>query len=202
MGGPGSGSWYRYDTRRTVEQCRALDAGRWAQEGIISPGRRVTGVWGWFRDAQRRERTASIQYETECGATDGTARLIYRHSPGGRDAWQDMDYRIALTSTPSNLKIGRLWFFVCPAVGCGRRAKKLYLGGRYFACRRCYNLTYESCNTSHQYERLARALAAELGGNPRELAGLLRDWSKEDIEMMQLAYQATAVSKKLARILI
>ena len=34
-------------------------------------------------------------------------------------------------------------------MGCGRRVRKLYLGpgGTYFACRHCYNLTYESAQT-------------------------------------------------------
>lgn len=32
----------------------------------------------------------------------------------------------------------------CPAVGCGKRAAVLYLGAKYFACRKCYQLAYSS----------------------------------------------------------
>ena len=32
--------------------------------------------------------------------------------------------------------------------GSGRRARKLYLGGRYFGCRHCHNLTYTSSQQS------------------------------------------------------
>jgi hypothetical protein len=45
------------------------------------------------------------------------------------------------------------WWFICPLTvngrACQRRARKLYLpsGGRYFGCRTCYNLTYESVRT-------------------------------------------------------
>ncbi len=43
--------------------------------------------------------------------------------------------------------------FVCGLVvngrSCGARVKKLYLppGGRYFGCRRCHDVTYESAQT-------------------------------------------------------
>jgi hypothetical protein len=32
---------------------------------------------------------------------------------------------------------------------------KLYLppGGKFFGCRQCYDLTYESCQRSHKYDR-------------------------------------------------
>jgi hypothetical protein len=36
-------------------------------------------------------------------------------------------------------------------------------GGRYFGCRRCYGLTYTSCQESHQDDRLARVLARNMG---------------------------------------
>ena len=45
------------------------------------------------------------------------------------------------TSTPCHFGGERLWF-QCPTPGCHRRAAKLYLGARVFACRRCYNLAY------------------------------------------------------------
>lgn len=175
----GGGSWSRYRARRTVEETLSIDAGRWRRDGAIAPGERRAGIVRWYRND---ECIASMRFETDCGSTAGTARLMYRHS-SGRDAARDVDERVPLTSIPSNLGVGRIWHFACPAVGCGRRAKKLYLGGRSFACRRCSNLTYESCTTSHDYERMAWMLARELGGNPRELAGVLRDWSKEARDM-------------------
>lgn len=198
MGGPGSGNWYRWNTRDTTEETRSIDAGRWARDGAIVPGERRAGSWGWYRN---NERVASIGYETDCGPRRGTARLIYTYRAGALAETHDVDYRIALTSIPSNLGIGRLWFFECPAVGCGRRVKKLYLGGRYFACRRCYNLTYESCNQSHTIERLAAALAGELGIRPATLAAELRTFDRDTLELMRLTQQTTAVSKRIGRML-
>lgn len=64
---------------------------------------------------------------------------------------QDFDYKIPLTTTPCHFGGCRFWF-VCPwyANGkyCGKRVGLLYLGDKYFACRHCYNLTYNSRNLS------------------------------------------------------
>lgn len=66
----------------------------------------------------------------------------------------DYDYKIQLISTPCRLGGVRYWF-ICPLVKngipCGRQVAKLYLVGssKYFGCRHCYNLTYESRNEPH-----------------------------------------------------
>ena len=70
----------------------------------------------------------------------------------------DLDYKVALTWTPCYFG-GRRWWFICPLVinrcECGRRVGALYLdGGKYFGCRHCYNLTYESSKESHKFDRL------------------------------------------------
>ena len=49
---------------------------------------------------------------------------------------------------------------------CGARVKKLYLppGTRYFGCRRCHDLTYESVQThGTRVEAYLRALRPVLG---------------------------------------
>ena len=57
-----------------------------------------------------------------------------------------MEYKVDITDTPCHLGGVRYWF-ICPLRNCGRRVGKLYLplGGKYFACRHCYDLTYRSC---------------------------------------------------------
>lgn len=60
-------------------------------------------------------------------------------------------YRILLTTTPCYFGGERYWF-TCPwytsGKYCGRRVGVLYFGGKYFACRHCCNLTYNSRNLS------------------------------------------------------
>jgi hypothetical protein len=70
-----------------------------------------------------------------------------------------LEYEIALERTACRLGGFRYWF-VCPVVKdeiyCGNRVGKLYLppGGKFFGCRQCYDLTYESCQRSHKYDRV------------------------------------------------
>lgn len=62
---------------------------------------------------------------------------------------QSFDYKIPFTTTPCYFGGKRYWF-ICPwqtnGVYCRRRVGVLYLGGDYFACRHCYDLTYRSRN--------------------------------------------------------
>jgi hypothetical protein len=62
-------------------------------------------------------------------------------------AWRQFDW------TPCTYGGQRAWFR-CPAVGCGQRVALLY-GGRIFACRHCYRLTYRSQRETPD-DRLAR----------------------------------------------
>ena len=62
---------------------------------------------------------------------------------------QDFDYKIPLTTTDCYFGGHRYWF-ICPwyanGAYCGRRVGTLYKGGKYFACRHCYDLSYVSKN--------------------------------------------------------
>jgi hypothetical protein len=51
------------------------------------------------------------------------------------------DYPIYFIRTYPHLGGSRLWFY-CPS--CRRKARIVYKGREYFACRKCYNLAYRS----------------------------------------------------------
>lgn len=78
--------------------------------------------------------------------SDLSIRLIYIHTENYSEEKTELDYEIRLTTTKCNLGGVRYWF-VCPlsvnGVYCGRRCGVLY-GGKYFGCRKCYNLKYQS----------------------------------------------------------
>lgn len=67
---------------------------------------------------------------------------------------KDFDYEVPLTTTPCRFGGKRYWFR-CPFFRdhqyCGRRVGVLYKAGDYFACRHCYNLTYDSRNENRRY---------------------------------------------------
>ena len=99
---------------------------------MLTPG--YWGGWQWTRDG---ETVASIQMRAE----QDRVILTYRHRSGDAE-WKDEHYAVRIVHTPCNLGGWRAWF-ICPAVGCGRRVAILY-GGGIFACRHCYQLAYAS----------------------------------------------------------
>jgi hypothetical protein len=73
---------------------------------------------------------------------------------------------VPLTWTACNFGGERPWF-VCPGDGCGRRVAIMYGPGRYFLCRRCYDLVYESQRENAMSRALRRAqnIRERLGGS-------------------------------------
>src|SRR5687767_9620434 len=123
MGGSGSGNRWRSGVKATTDDYRRLDVRCWQRAGVLRPG--YWGGWQWTRDG---EQVASIQMRTG----QDRVTLIYRHRAGG-GVWKDEQYPVRIERTSCNLGGARAWF-ICPAVGCGRRVAILY-GGAIFACR-------------------------------------------------------------------
>lgn len=131
MGGFGSG---RKFGANVTDDYRQIDIRRWQRDGLLFPGSHIN--WQWLRNG---EKIASIVAKVEAGYL----RLIYNYRAPGSEDWEPLDYPVRLQTTPCHYGGVRYWF-TCPAVGCGRRVAILYLGGKYFACRDCYQLAYQS----------------------------------------------------------
>jgi hypothetical protein len=138
------GVYYRVDSKAkkdTVEDGLTLSISTF-RKGIreIIEGRAGgwTGISNWSN--------------TVTGARIATIGYSVRESSGVPVVWLDykkgdepLTYPVYLTSVCPNYG-GRRWYFICPLAGCGRRVACLYLapGARYFGCRQCCNLTYQS----------------------------------------------------------
>jgi hypothetical protein len=107
---------------------------------------------------------------------------------------------VPLEWTPCNFGGERPWF-VCPGAGCGRRVAVLYGPGRYFLCRHCYGLSYQSQREDKMHRALRRAqkIRQRLGGTanmmepfPDKPNGMHHDtylrlfWEHHEAEMEQL----------------
>jgi hypothetical protein len=175
MGGFGSGSHHtRPDRKTTVEECRCLDVTRWVRQGILKAGVHQKGVCQWVG-----QDGPLFSIDLEVMTTDMGRPVVVlsdAHPLGGEQ--RQGSYQVRLTTTVPRFG-GIRWWFVCPQVRwdrpCGRRVGKLYLppGGRYFGCRHCYDLSYTSSQESRKHDSVFRHLAAELGGDPREIKRLL-----------------------------
>jgi len=113
-----------------------------------------SGTMTWTRNGWGGEHKSSVSIEVSTMHEDKYLRINYTQTDRETQEKKDFDYKIPLTNTPCRYGGVRYWF-TCPwyknGVYCGKRVAKLYKDGDYFACRHCYNLTYESRNRSGIY---------------------------------------------------
>ena len=162
MGGSGSGNRWRTAGRPCTNEFRSLDV-RWlGRQGLLRPTGWLTLSW-----KAGSETTASIRIR---GGRD-QVHLRYRHQPCG-GAWKEESYAIRVVYTPCHFGGDRAWF-LCPAVGCGRRVAVLF-GGGVFACRHCYRLVYPSTREDGWDRAIRRAdtIRDRLGWQPGILNGM------------------------------
>ncbi len=143
MGGYGSSRWGWHSKKTTVEECRTLSIRDLVRFAGLKPNAQLFNGIAWV-DSRTGEKTSSIGVVINTGDHQGTARLFYTFTTGARKG-EKVDYHVILVSTRPYLG-GLRWWFLCPAEGCLRQVAKLYLppGARYFCCRHCYDLTYQS----------------------------------------------------------
>lgn len=71
-------------------------------------------------------------------------------------------YKVYLTTTPSNLGKGLIWYFICP--NTGKRCRKLYSIGGYFLHREAFKgCLYEKQTQSKFARKLDKTLGAVFG---------------------------------------
>lgn len=131
MGGRGSGTWTRLDTRTTLAEVHRLDV-RWLKRhGYLQPG--VVAPLTWHC-GDRESGSITLL----CHGDALTLTYRYRRSDGD---WQDMTQPVALDHTPCRYGGVRPWF-CCPR--CQRRVAVLALYRTGFWCRHCHRLPYAS----------------------------------------------------------
>jgi hypothetical protein len=161
MGGVGSGNWYRFDKKTITGECHSVDVRYLHREGLLKPGRRFS-----LRSSRAEQETGSIRGSVMGNTKPERITLLYRHRSGSGGEWEDVQEPISLDWTACNFGGERPWF-VCPGARCGRRVAVLYGAGKYFLCRHCYDLSYESQreNQMHRALRRAQAIREKLGGS-------------------------------------
>lgn len=130
MGGYSSG---RKSENSCTDDHLAIDVKQWQREGRLIDGSNFNTTWS---RASKEIGNMGVRAE------NGHIILTYSwQKPSGESG--RLDYPVSLQTTSCHYGGVRYWF-TCPAVGCGKRVAKLYLGDKYFACRHCYRLTYNS----------------------------------------------------------
>ena len=138
------GRW-SYSSRWTVEECKSISTKFLNTHHYFDGGVR----WGGMNWSRNGEKTGSIGFGVSTLEGDEYIHFQYTQTDRNSDEKTELDYKARIVSTLCNYG-GRRWWFICPLVingrSCNRRVGVLYLGnGKYFGCRHCYNLTYQSC---------------------------------------------------------
>ena len=195
MGGIGSGSWYRFDKKSTTEECHSVDVRYLHRNGLLKPGNWFS--LGWSRAGRE---TGSIQGVVDGSRLPESVTLHYRCRSGASDEWENVNETVPLEWTPCNFGGERPWF-ICPQAGCGRKVAVLYGPRKYFLCRHCYDLSYQSQRDNKMYRALHRAqdIRRRLGGSanmtepfPDKPKGMHHEtymrlfWEHHEAEMEQL----------------
>lgn len=104
-----------------------------------------------------------------------------------------LDYKVELAATKCRLGGNRFWL-ICPLVKegkpCRRRVGKLYISGKYFGCRTCYELGYKS-----QYRKYSGELARSF-----KIVGMADDIAEKE-EKMRVKFWKGRPTKRYAKLL-
>lgn len=140
-----------------------------------------SGIINWSRNG---EETGKISIQSTILGRDRSVRFIYTATDRQTGKKTDYDYVIQLSPTPCHFGGERYWF-ICPfyshGVYCGKRVGTLYLGDKYFACRHCNDLTWDSRN---------------LGGISKSLGQII---SEPDLEEMRKEIKRETYKGKITR---
>lgn len=136
-----------------LDECHTIDIGKLGRWGYLKPNQVKGGTLTWSRNGHR---TGCIDiwvstYPGECNLT-----LSYRYQE------KLVAYRVQMTSVPSNLQRGQVWYFLCPVTG--KRCRKLYRIGSKFLHREAFDgLLYESQTYSHKNRALLKLYGKMFG---------------------------------------
>lgn len=131
MGGRGSGTWCRGDTKATTEETKRIDIRYMRKQGLLKPN--TTGNLEWTCSGEHK---GSVRYS----CYSNYLQLNFRHKECDGE-WQSVEKQIQFDRTPCHYGGERLWF-LCPH--CNKRVAVLYGGDNRFLCRHCYQIPYSS----------------------------------------------------------
>lgn len=145
---------YYYDKKEEADGLKKITIFRLKEWKYLKWSMNGTIYWTSNWDDSK----SSVSIQTIIHDDEKYLRIWYTQTDRYTEEKQDFDYKIPLVTTKCNLGGKRYWF-ICPwyrnDVYCGRRVAVLYKGGKYFACRHCYDLSYSSRNENRNFRLFA-----------------------------------------------
>lgn len=137
-------------SKAIAEESRALSIFWLKKHGYLNKNSCFSagGIVWTFGFSDNKSRIGFIISNSDCTSTKNKeyVKLQYNYTEmnGGKS---EMDYRVPLTTTPCNFGGVRYWF-VCPlsknGLYCGRRVGVIYSIGKWFGCRHCGEIAYQT----------------------------------------------------------
>lgn len=116
--------------------------------GYLNPEQIKSGTLNWSSNGNT---TGSISIQVNTQSEQPYIELDYKY----RD--EPRKYKVYLTSTPSNLNRGEIWYFICPQTK--KHCRKLYSISGYFLHREAFKgCMYETQTQSKKYRQLDKTL--------------------------------------------
>lgn len=118
--------------------------------GYLDPEQIKNGTINWSRNG---DTTGSISIKVNTHSEQPYIEIDYKYKDEPRN------YRVFLTSTPSNLNRGKIWYFICPQTK--KRCRNLYSIDGYFLHREAFKgCMYETQTQSKKFRQLVKTLGA------------------------------------------
>jgi len=135
--------------RDTVQQAKKIDLS-WLRKNNFLIGLVKRNI-KWSING---EPTGNIDITIDISSETPKITFSYKLRKHGEVEWNDINFSFNLESIPCRFG-GKKWFYVCELYSngkyCGKRSRVLYMTGDYFGCRKCANLSYESCNENKRF---------------------------------------------------
>ena len=134
--------------KKTCETSQALSISHLKKLGYLD-GRHQSGTVTWTTGLSDIKR--SIGIVAQIVDVDPHFRLHYTYISLNKIK-SDMDYKVRVTTSRCFFGGKRYWF-TCPLINgnwpCQRRVGVLYRVGKYYGCRHCHGLAYQSQKETH-----------------------------------------------------
>lgn len=146
---------YYYSKREEADSLKKIQIWWLKKNNYLETGWCKSGGIKWTNSWTNRE--TSIGFNVSLLENDQYIQLNYTQTNSTGEK-KSFDYKVPLASTPCFFGGKRYWFICIASANskyCGKRVAVLYKGGDYFACRHCYNLSYQSRNENRRYRDYA-----------------------------------------------
>jgi len=156
MGGRGSGTWFRFEARETIDQMLRLDIRNLKKRSMLSTGRYLIS---WSQNNDEICARAAIQVLAGKGMV-----VSCKWQSDTTGLWHDMERGVRFARTACSYGGFRQWF-VCPR--CSRRLAVLVINPPHVVCRHCLDLSYACQNEHAMYRALRRRnkIGDRIGGS-------------------------------------